>query len=190
VARAIVVGVDFGAGVALRLAGTRRERVARQVLVNPVALDEFPGRDIRTLQRNTARFALRIARGLFGVAPLLTPLLEESVADREHMPPRLVGRYLAPYVGSEGVTHLLALARAMNAQDLEEIDLSEIRTPTLIVRGEDDPLVDRAATDRLAAAIADAHVLRLPGVGRLVPEEAPERLGEIIVEFSTAKSLV
>ena len=55
VARATVVGVDLGAAVALRLAAARPDRVERLVLVNPMPLDDFPGPDIRTMQRNTAR---------------------------------------------------------------------------------------------------------------------------------------
>ena len=48
----------------------------------------------------------------------------------------LIGRYLAPFVGQEGVTHLLALARAVRPTDLEDLDLTQVRAHTLIVRGE------------------------------------------------------
>jgi pimeloyl-ACP methyl ester carboxylesterase len=183
VARAVIVGVDLGGGVALRLAAMRPDRVARLVLVNTVGFDGLPGPDIRSLQRNTARFALRVSRGLFGAAPLLTPLLERSVADPERMPPRLVARYLAPYVGREGVTHLLALARSVHAEDLEELDPAEVVAPTLVVRGEEDHWLDAAIAERLVASLPNAQLVRLPGVGRLVPEEAPERLSELILEF-------
>jgi pimeloyl-ACP methyl ester carboxylesterase len=91
VARAAVVGVDIGAAIALRLAALRPERVARLVLINPVPLDDLPAEDIRAMQRNTARFALRVSRGLFGASPLLTPILTASVVNPEHMPPALVG---------------------------------------------------------------------------------------------------
>jgi pimeloyl-ACP methyl ester carboxylesterase len=78
---ATVVGLDVGGAVALRLAAARVERVDRLVLVNPVALDELPGEDIRALNRNTARFAFRVSRGVLGAAPLLTELLRGSVSD-------------------------------------------------------------------------------------------------------------
>lgn len=183
VARAALVGVDLGAAIALRLAALRPERVARLVLINPVAFEHVPASDIRALQRNTARFALRVSRGLFGAAPLLTPVLSGSVADQAHMPAPLVGRYLAPYVGQEGVTHLLALARSVRAFDLEELDLTEIRAHTLVVRGEKDEWVGPAVAEQLAASIPQCQVVTMPNVARLIPEEAPDELADLVIGF-------
>ena len=183
VARAAIVGVDIGAAIALRLAAIRPERVARLVLINPVAGEDIPAGDIRAMQRNTARFALRVSRGLFGASPLLSPILTESVADPARMPPMLIGRYLAPFVGQEGVTHLLALARAVRPTDLEDLDLSQVRAHTLIVRGEKDGWVDASVAQKLAAEIADCRIVSLPDVARLVPEEAPDDLASLVTAF-------
>ena len=183
VARAAIVGVDIGAAIALRLAALRPERVARLVLVNPVGGEDLPAGDIRTMQRNTARFALRVSRGLFGASPLLSPILAASVSDPARMPPTLVGRYLAPYIGQEGVTHLLALARAVRGIDLEDLDLSQVRAHTLIIRGEKDGWVDPAVSQQLVGAIPDCRVLTLPDAARLVPEESPDELADIVTGF-------
>ena len=183
VARAALVGVDIGAAIALRLAAVRPERVARLVLVNPVAFDEVPANDIRALQRNTARFALRVSRGLFGAAPLLTPVLSGSVANPDHMPPTLVGRYLAPYVGQEGVTHLLALARSVRDIDLDDLDLTQVRADTLIVRGEKDAWVGAGVAQRLSSELPDCRVVSMPEAGRLIPEEAPDELADLVASF-------
>jgi pimeloyl-ACP methyl ester carboxylesterase len=183
VARAAIVGVDIGAAVALRLAALRPERVARLVLVNPVGGEDLPAGDIRAMQRNTARFALRVSRGLFGASPLLAPILSASVSDAARMPPTLVGRYLAPFIGQEGVTHLLALARAVRAIDLEDLDLAQVRAHTLIIRGEKDAWVDAAVAQKLAGEIPECRVITLPDAARLIPEESPEELAEIVTAF-------
>lgn len=183
VARAAIVGIDIGAAIALRLAAIRPERVARLVLINPVAGEDIPGGDIRAMQRNTARFAFRVSRGLFGASPLLSPILTESVADPSRMPPMLIGRYLAPFIGQEGVTHLLALARAVRPTDLEDLDLTQVRAHTLIVRGEKDGWVSAGVAQKLSAEIADCRVVTLPEVARLVPEEAPDELASIVAAF-------
>lgn len=183
VARAALVGIDMGAAVALHLAASRPERVARLVLINPIAFDEVPGGDIRSLQRNTARFALRVSRGLFGASALLTPVLTGSVVDPARMPPFLIGRYIAPFVGQEGVTHLLALARAVRETDLDDLDLAEVRAHTLVVRGEKDEWVSAGVSQRLASEVPEGRVVTMPDVARLIPEEAPDELADMISAF-------
>lgn len=186
VARALVVGVDLGASVALRLAATRPDRVSGLVLVNPVAFDELPARDVRTLQRNTGRFAFRLSRGMFGARPLLGPVLEGSVADPTRMPERLVARYLAPFVGADGVAHLLDLARSLRTEELDEVDLAAVTAPTLVVWGDADRWLDRDLPTRLVDALPRARLVRLANVARLVPEESPDRLAELIAEHAEA----
>jgi pimeloyl-ACP methyl ester carboxylesterase len=181
--QAAVVGIDLGGAVAMRLAVTHDSRVSHLILVNSLTAESTPAADVRALQRNTARFVLRAATGILGVAPLLTPVLERSVGDRAHMPWRLVARYLAPYVGQDGVRHLLALAASVTADDLEDADPAAIRVPTLIVRGESDEWLGEGVAERLSAAIPDSQLLRLPGVGRLIPEESPEQLAGLVLDF-------
>lgn len=182
--RSTVAGIDIGGGVAQRLAVERPERVGWLALVNSVGFDQWPTDDAKMVQRGTARFALRVSRGMLGVAPLLTPVLERSVGNAAHMPPKLVGRYLAPYVGDEGVTHLLALAAALDERDLETLPLEEITCPTLVVRGEEDRWLDDGVAERLHLSIRDSRIVRLPGVGRLVPEDAPEMLAALLMELT------
>jgi pimeloyl-ACP methyl ester carboxylesterase len=181
--RATVVGLDLGAAVALRLAASRPERVDKLFLVNPIALDEIPAGDVTTMQRNTARFAFRVSKGILGVAPILGELLRRSVADEAHMPDKLVARYLAPYVGEEGLNHLLLLARSIDDEDMQDINLRSLPQPTLILWGDQDPWVTPKFADRLADTIPGSRVIHLPGVGRLVPEESPEGLLSVLLEF-------
>jgi pimeloyl-ACP methyl ester carboxylesterase len=188
--KATVVGMDLGGAVAMHLAFNRPERVERMLLVNPIAFDDVPADDIKTMQRNTARFALRISRGVLGAAPLLRELLERSVADGHHMPDGLVARYLAPYVGQDGLNHLLALARSVDDEDMAEVDLSQLDCPTLVVWGDQDPFVSPKLGDRIADTIPGSRLVRLPGTGRLVPEEAPDTLAGLVLEFVGAAGIV
>jgi pimeloyl-ACP methyl ester carboxylesterase len=181
--KASVVGIDLGGAIAMHLACNRPERVERLVLINPIALDDVPADDIKTMQRNTARFALRISRGVLGAAPLMRELLEQSVADKANMPEALIARYLAPYVGGEGLNHLLALARSVTKEDMVDVDLGQIDCPSLIVWGDQDPFVSPKLGDRLADTIPGSRLVRLPGTGRLVPEESAETLANMILEF-------
>ena len=187
--KATVVGVDLGPAIAMHLAFNRPERVDRLVLVNPIAFDSIPADDIKSMQRNTARYALQISRGVLGVAPLLRELLERSVSDPSHMPDHLLARYMAPYVGQDGLNHFLGLARAVDDEDMAEIELGQIDCPSLIVWGDQDGFVSPKLGDRVADTIPGGRLVRLPGCGRLVPEEASETLANMILEFVGAAGM-
>ena len=47
--------------------------------------------------------------------------------------------------------------------------LSELRVPTLVLHGAQDPLLRPAAARRTAAAIRGARLVILPGVGHYLP---------------------
>ena len=159
VARAVVVGVDIGGDVAMKLAANRPDRVEKLVLINTPAYEEL------------------------GAAPLLEGVLKGSVADQEHMPMKLIARYLAPFVGKDGAKHLLTLASAIQRADLDEEEYAEIKVPTLIIWGDEDKWVDPKLADRLVNAIPDARLVRLAGIARLIPEENPEHLSELLLDF-------
>ena len=183
ITRATLIGNDFGGNVALAIAARWPERVERLVLVNTIVGGDVQTAEIRAMQRSTAKFALRLNQGVMGATPLLQPLLERSVADPANMPVRLVARYLATYTGKDGVRHLLHLARALREEDPPEIDVGRVRTPVLFVWGDADRSLDAAAVERTVSLFPNARVSRLPGIGRLVPEEAADELAARILEF-------
>lgn len=180
IARAAIVGVDLGAAVALRLAATRPDRVKRLVLINPPDSEKFPGVEVKALQTSTGFSPLRVSQGVLGAAPLITPLLQGSVSSPGKMPERLIARYLAAFVGKEGVRHLLMLARSLEAGDLEDLELNLVTAPATVAWGEADKWLDARVAEKLAGALGNARVVRLPGVGRLAPEEAPDRVLELV----------
>lgn len=184
ISEATVVGLGIGGGIAQRLACTRAQRVRRLALINSVAFEECPGRDVRSIQLGTARFALRVSQGVLGAAPLLKRVLEEGVARPEAMPARLVARYLAPYAGADGVMHLLALARALRADDVAELPLAKLAVPTVIIWGEAEPWLDGGLPERLQRAIPASRLVRMAQVGRLVPEDSPEVLAQLLAEHA------
>jgi pimeloyl-ACP methyl ester carboxylesterase len=92
-------------------------------------------------------------------------------------------------VGQDGLNHLLALARSVDEDDMADIELGQIDCPTMIVWGDRDPFVSPKLGDRLADTIPGSRLVRLPGTGRLVPEEAPDTLTNMILEFVGASGL-
>ena len=190
VARGVLVGVDIGGAIALRLAATRPERVEKLVLINTPAFDELPGKDITQMQRSTAKFALRTTRGVLGAAPLVEGVLNGSVADPGvSLPSKLIARYLAPFVGRDGVNHLLALASSISSEDMEDVELRSVHVPALVLWGEQDGWVDGRIADKLVSVLPDGRLVRLPGVGRLLPEENPAYLVELLLDFMRKRAV-
>ena len=73
---------------------------------------------------------------------------------------------------------------------MAEVELGQIDRPTLIVWGDQDPFVGPKLGETLADTIPGSRLVRLPGTGRLVPEEAPETLANMILEFVGAGGVV
>jgi pimeloyl-ACP methyl ester carboxylesterase len=189
VAKATIVGLDLGAAVALRLAASHPDRVERLVLVNPVASDAMPPEDVKSLQRNTARFAFRVSSGVLGAAPLLRDLLQKSVSDPSRMPEPLVARFLAPYVGKHGLDQLLKTARFVDREDVDEINLRALPHPTLVIRGEKDPWVGPEVSEELNNTIGGSRLVRIAAASRLVPEDVPEVFTNLLLDFIGARSV-
>jgi len=62
-----------------------------------------------------------------------------------------------------------------------------IRTPTLVVTGDDDPVVPAANSRLLARWLPDARLRVLPGGGHLVAFDSPERVGPEVAAFLGAR---
>jgi pimeloyl-ACP methyl ester carboxylesterase len=183
VAKAAVVGIDLGALVALRLAAMRPERVAALAMIGPNWVTDVPGADVRSLQNEAAKLALRAAAGTFASQPLITRILNASVATPDAMPARLAARYFAPYVGPDGSDQLLALSQSLSEDDTANIDLPSVTTPTLVLRGTLDHWCDYSTIERFAAELPHARALEIRAAGRLVPEEAPRALCKELLDF-------
>ncbi len=180
---AVVVGQDIGALVALVLAARRPSKVARLVLLSAPDPNALPSAEIRALQRMSARVALG-ANAFFGALLLLQPLLQGAVADPAHMPPLLVARYLAPFVGGDGVSRLLHLASAVDLSNDDLARFRDVSCPITLAFGQTDDLdePERIRERVEALALFGASVVTVPGAGRLLAEDAPLEVVRLLTD--------
>ena len=82
------------------------------------------------------------------------------------------------------------LARSIVDDDMEDIALEALEQPALIVWGDQDRWVSPKLADRLAGTMPGARLIRIPTAARLVPEDAPAALTNVILEFIGAASVV
>jgi len=168
---AVVIGASMGGAVAADLVLTYPERVSGLVLSGS-ALNGAEFTDAATFDgwRDAGAAA---EGGEFGRAAELEAAMwvPDATADVR----RLVVEMLLP-------TYQREEPDEEPVPDAAE-RLAEIGVPTLVIVGERDrPDILRFA-DRLAAEIASARLLRLPGVGHLTNLEAPEPFNAAVAEF-------
>lgn len=63
--------------------------------------------------------------------------------------------------------------------------LSRIKHPVLLVRGQDSKVMPRSAAERIMAVRPQTSFIEIPSSGHLVPIDAPDVLGPIIHKFLT-----
>lgn len=171
------VGLCTGGRVGLRLAARRPELVRSLVLLDTGVEPEPQAR-----ARRYGRLA-RAARwlGPWAVAPQLMPVLfgrsflsDPARADeREEWRERL---------RSQGRSTWLAAQAALGWPGAQA-ELAAVRTPTLVLVGEEDVATLPAAAERLQAAIAGARLLRIPRAGHTAPIENPAAVSTALAGF-------
>jgi pimeloyl-ACP methyl ester carboxylesterase len=185
IACAHLVGVSMGGGIAQEVAIDHPERVATLTLISasPVARDSAKP----PLPPMTAELAARFAE----------PAPEPDWSDRAAVVDHIVER-LRPFSGSVGFDETEARALVERVVDrttniasslrnhwlLDEGDpprgrLADVRIPTRVLHGTDDPLFPPAHGEALAEEIPGARLVLLEGMGHEVP---PRPLWGLVVE--------
>ena len=158
VTKTAVLGHSFGGRIAILLGARHPDRVARLVLVASAGIR--PLRSVKArLMVGTTTF-LRAAATLPGAGRAAKRLLDrwrERVGSRDY---RQAGR-MRP-----------TLVRVVN-EDLAPL-LPEIGAPTLLLWGDQDREVGRAAVEMMATRIPKARMVVFPGAGHFPFEDAPE----------------
>ena len=184
-----VVGHSAGAAVALRMAIDRGTAPGGIVSLNG-ALQPFPG-------SGSALFPV-MAKLLF-----LNPLTKQAFALRASRPgavSRLIegtgskidARGLAAYAALFSTTGHVGGALGMMARwDLNPLqsDLGRLTAPLTLVAAEDDTATPPRVAEAVHALIPSSTLVRLPGLGHLAHEEAPQTVAEIVRKAFGAEAL-
>ena len=148
------VGNSLGCQVAVELAVRRPELVARLVLLGPTT---DPG--ARSPLRQTLRW------------------LRNSVHERPSQLPLLIRDYRAAGVRLPYETFRLAL------RDGIEEKLPHVQAPTLIVRGERDPIVPRRWAEEATRLLPRGRLATVAGAGHTLNFNSPDEVARLLRPF-------
>lgn len=84
--------------------------------------------------------------------------------------------------------HIAAALAMMANWDLDalERELPGLRPRTWLVAAENDRTLSPMVADRVRLRLPEARVIRLPDLGHLAHEEAPEKVAELVLELASA----
>lgn len=178
-----IVGHSAGAAIALDLVLHRQVR-ARSVTGINAALLPFGG-TLKNVFSPLARF--------FASTALMPRMLARRAGDARAVERVLHGT--GSVLDAEGLSyyqrlfqresHLSAVLQMMASWELAPLlaDMPRLESRLMLIVGEQDQAVSPKEADSVAGLVTDAQVMRLPGLGHLAHEEAPEQIGRLIERF-------
>ena len=162
----VLLGHSMGGAVALHWALERAGEPRALILASSGARFELPDEDVERLRRVTQGKARREFRREAYSSSTSGEIVRRGFMEDLKTDPRVVlGDWLA-----------------LRDWDVRE-RLGEIRTPTLVVVGEDEFPPLRTESERLAADIPGARQVVIAKAGHMVPLEQPEALAEAVESF-------
>lgn len=183
-----IVGHSAGAALALKLTELL-DPPPRAVIGLNAALEAFPG---------PAAWAFPVMAKMLALNPMVPSMFAASAGTTAAVRSLItstgsaldedgIALYRAAISDAEHVEGALTMMAQWDLEGLQAA-LPDIRVPTLLIAAENDRAVPPETSDRAAAKLADATVTRLPKLGHLAHEEAPERVAQMISDFVARRS--
>ena len=157
--------------------------------------------------QSDTRLSLRALKRIFYALFFQLPFLPERLlaagnyrAIRESFTGRMTGRresisaedvrvfqeaMARPGALTGGINYYRAQILGGGFRRLTALGFPIIETPTLILWGEDDPVLIPSTIDRAEDLITDLTLRFLPGIGHWIQQEAPEEVNEMLTAWLT-----
>ena len=178
----VVVGHSAGAAIAARMVLDRLVAPAALVSING-ALLPLPG---------PGAVLFPAAARLLAATPVVPWIFSLQASNRDTVD-RLLAR-TGSRIDAEGARlyarllarpgHAAGTLRMMSQWDLQDLGLSRLALPVMLVWGEEDGMVPPSHARRLHRLLPHARLAPLPGLGHLAHEEAPERVAKLIEDLA------
>jgi 3-oxoadipate enol-lactonase len=176
VERAVWAGLSIGGMVALRAALRLPERVSGLILADTTARAESAG---KRMQYHALGLVARVG-GFRPVLPFVLPLMFGGTTRRTR--PDLVREWSARFAAAHVPSTLAALGALLGRRSLLP-RLGEIRSPCLVIVGEEDAALPPFHSREIVEAVPGARLVTIPEAGHLTSLEQPEAVTQAMQGF-------
>lgn len=175
-----IAGHDVGGAITLRLMLLEGRRFRRVALCDAVAFAPWITPFSRHVQRHLEAFQTvpeHIHRQM--IAAHLRTAIAREMSDAELDP------YLLPWLGPSGQAAYYRQVAQFDERYTRQIEprYGEIRTPTLVLWGEQDGWLAPEFGRRLAGAIPGARLVSAANAGHFLPEDQPRSVAQALAPF-------
>ncbi len=171
-----IAGNSMGGGVAWHYALKHPDRVTAMGLIDAAGAPRW---EATTTPIGFRLARMPVARDIMRyVTPraVIASSLKDSVSKKEIVTDAMIDRYwdLLLFPGNRQAT-IDRFALRHNVEPASKLTLAAIRTPTLVMWGQEDGLIPVSSAQWFASAIKDSKLVIYPGVGHIPMEEIPEQ---------------
>ena len=182
-----LVGNDTGGALAQLVAARHPERIARLVLTNCDAFENFPPPSFGPVLKALARVPGAVAGLALGgrFAPVRRASMKAMPLTVQPVPDELLKLWIEPLSNRRVRRDLVRVLRGISpehtlaaAERLQDFD-----RPTLIVWGLRDRFFPVSDAERLAALLPNARLERIENARTFVQLDAPDRVAALVAEM-------
>jgi len=176
-----IIGHDIGGGIAQIFTVRFPRTVLSSTFINSVAYDFWPVQPIIAMRTPIVR-QLAMATLDLGMFRLI---VQRGVYYKKKVTAELMNYFFEPMREKAGRKAFLHLASCLNNQNLVEItkELRQVKTPTLIIRGDADIYLASVISKKLHDEIPGSKLVIVPDAGHFIQIDVPDKLTSIINSF-------
>lgn len=172
IAKSSVLGISYGGTVAATLAAKVPERVEKLILVSTPVSAEYLSSEIQGPARNPRRF----------ISDITQYFSEDFLKKNKLLVDAFFRQTLKTFQEPDTALGARAQRDSMAELDLAPL-LPKILSPTLVLHGEKDRIVNLESSQFLAKHIPHAVFEAVPGVGHLLLAECPREFYQRVIAF-------
>jgi len=175
------VGHDLGGGIGQIFAVRHPEMLYSLTMINTVAYDFWPVQPITALRTPIVRQFMMASFDL-GAFKMI---VKRGVYHKERVTKELMDLFMLPMRTSTGRKAFMHFARCLDNHNLTDIEdeLRQLKTPVLIIRGDQDPYLSAGIAEKLQREIPGSRLARIATGGHWIQEDEPEQIATQLLHF-------